>query len=171
YGGQKIVRELKWVFEDPDDEAKINSFVGTDEKGNIVGVIGFTKNNYRFNETQMTGVLPMSWFLLPEHRGINGLKLLLEAYKPGQFGVAVEGSDIAQNVYKLAKVKYHSNAQIMKKMLNPFVFSIQKKGAFYAKRPISYSFSLPFLNQYLQILPSKLDLNLLMKPDSNHVPL
>jgi len=118
----KDYQELKWLFSDPNNPAKFNGFIAIDDKNNIAGVIGYVINTYKYKENEFTGVIPMSWMILPENRGILGIQLLLKIIKLADFGFAIEGSETAKQSYKAAKLKYICKANVYTKVLKPFTY-------------------------------------------------
>jgi len=70
----KDYEELRWLFSDPENPDKLNGFIAIDDKENVAGVIGYVINTYKYKEKEFTGVIPMSWMISPESRGIMGIQ-------------------------------------------------------------------------------------------------
>ena len=131
YQGRKNVEELDWVFKNPTKEDEYNSFVAINEKNEIIGVIGYTRDSYIYRDRKFTGILPFNWLVSDKYRGIIGIKLLQEVYKSGDFGFGLHGSESSFPLYKLVKLLYVSDFHILVKVLNPIEYfqTLQKSYA------------------------------------------
>lgn len=122
YGYQKehntLNEELIWVFSDPYLEDSFNGFIARDSTFRVVGVIGYTINEYQFRNRRFKGVIPNSWMIHPTVRGILGVQLLIEVMKLGDFGFAIEGSYQAKQTYGAAKLRLITEATTYTKVLN-----------------------------------------------------
>ncbi len=119
YKSRKQLKELEWLYVNPENLAEYNSYVAVNEKKQIVGAIGYAVNNYVYGNKKLIGVAPFSWIVEDKHRGLTGIKLLLKVYESGDFGFALEGSVIAKNIYRAAKLKHTLNAQVFVKIISP----------------------------------------------------
>lgn len=119
YNGKKSKKELKWLFANPDESNFYNAFVATNNKNQIIGVIGFVKSNYTQNNTQYLGTIPISWKILENYKGMAGVLLFKKVMKLGDFGITIAGSETAKDLYKLFKYKYFSSIDQYYKILNP----------------------------------------------------
>ena len=89
------------------------------EDRKLAGVIGYALNTYKTGSLELTGVIPLSWMISPSHRGILGIQLLKKVLKEGDFGFAIQGSEVAQQSYKAVRLKYIGEAHIYTKVLRP----------------------------------------------------
>jgi len=118
----KDYTELRWLFSNPKNSDKLNGYIAIDEKNNVAGVIGYVINTYKYKDEEFTGVIPMSWMISPESRGILGIQLLLKIIKLADFGFAIEGSEIAKQSYKAVKLQYVCKAYVYTKVIKPFAY-------------------------------------------------
>ncbi|MBN1599796.1 MAG: hypothetical protein JW894_15990 [Bacteroidales bacterium] len=129
----KGIEELKWLLADPNNPDKLNGYIALDEKDEILGVIGYTINTYRFGNKKITGAIPMSWMIAPGNRGILGIQLLLKVMKLADFGFAIGGSKEARNSYKAVKLEHVGEAVIYTKVFKPLKFLISSNQPFLIK--------------------------------------
>ncbi len=143
YDGRKSVEELKWLFTDPDDSTIYNAFVALKGQDEIIGVIGYLTSIYIQNKTEVKGVIPISWKIKSNYKGIAGITLFKEVFKKSDFGITIEGSKSAQNLYSIFKFKYFSNIDVYYKILNipEFYNSLNLKNFF--KKTGLFLFLLP----------------------------
>ncbi len=57
----KSVDELKWLFSNPNKPNSYNALVALNEKGRLIGVIGYIISDYFDENKKVSGVIPMSW--------------------------------------------------------------------------------------------------------------
>jgi hypothetical protein len=119
YQDRKRLEELEWLYINPENLKDYNSYVAVNENKQIVGAIGYAINQYVYKNSKLKGVVPFSWIVANEYRGIIGMQLLLKVYKSGDFGFTLEGSEMAKNIYKAAKLKHALDARILVKIINP----------------------------------------------------
>lgn len=115
--------ELEWLFSDPDHPGRFNGFMARNGDGGPAGIIGYVINSYRYRDQVLQGVIPMSWMIAPDHRGILGIQLLMKVMKLGDFGFAIEGSTQAQTSYRAARLRYVASARVYTKVLNVFRYA------------------------------------------------
>lgn len=116
---RKDYEELKWLLSDPFGPGEYRGFIARKESGEIAGIIGYTISVYQFGEKKATGVIPMSWLVSPEARGILGIQLFLKAIKMGDFGFGIHGSEDAIRTYDAVKLKLVARANVYTKITNP----------------------------------------------------
>lgn len=119
YNGRKSVEELQWLFTNPDDQSIYNAFVAIDKENQVIGVIGYVLSDYNHGgNKRIKGVIPISWKLLPDYKGMAGVMLFKKILALGKFGLTIAGSETAQDLYKLFKFKYVSDIDHYYKILN-----------------------------------------------------
>lgn len=119
FNGKKVINELKWLFVNPDNNAEYNAFVA-EKDGHIVGVVGYSVTDFMVRGKTKKGIIPMSWMVSPEYRGLAGIQLLKKALNLGEFGFAVTSSETAQKIIPIAKYRYYTSVRVYQKMLRPF---------------------------------------------------
>ena len=116
---KKVLNELKWLFVNPDNESEINAYVA--EKDNdIIGVLGYSMSDFNINGKSVKGIIPMSWMVAPDHRGLAGIQLLKEVLNLGEFGFAITLSETAKKVYPIVKLKLRTSATVYQKVIRPY---------------------------------------------------
>ena len=115
---KKSIEELKWLFTNPDNHLVYNAFVSVDANNIITGVIGFISSVYSDSNITSIGVIPMSWQLKKDYKGIAGVLLFKKILQKGDFAIAIEGSKIAQDLYKLFKYRFLSRSYTYVKILD-----------------------------------------------------
>lgn len=118
YKYRKTVVELKWLFTDPDDPNTYNAFVVIKDDF-LVGVIGNSLSTYTDGNQNVTGVIPISWKVADDYKGFAGVQLFKKVLSLGEFGIAIAGSEKAQQLYPLFKYRFLSNSFEYFKLLNP----------------------------------------------------
>lgn len=119
FTGKKVLSELRWLFSDPDNESEINAYVAVID-GKIAGVLGYSFTDFALNGKLLKGIIPMSWMVAEEHRGLAGIQLLKEVLKQGEFGFAITLSKTAIQVFPIAKLKLRTHAAVYQKILWPY---------------------------------------------------
>lgn len=145
FNNRKSVEELKWLYTDPNDIATYNAFVSIDANDTITGVIGYITGTYLYNKNSVVGVIPMNWQIKKNYKGMSGVLLFKKILEYGDFALAIQGSNVAQDLYKLFKYKYISKAHTLSKILNIKGFFIYTKGKGWLNRFGLTSLLLPSL--------------------------
>lgn len=132
YNGRKTISELKWLFKDPEDPTRYNGFVALNNENKIIGTIGYALSNYTDGVKTLSGVIPMSWKIAEDYKGLAGVQLFKKVLSLGTFGLAISGSEKAQQLYPLFKYKFVSNIKEYYKILDlsDSFLSIKKKSFF-----------------------------------------
>jgi len=99
YNGRKSVEELIWLFTNPEDSNSYNAFVAEDKENEIIGVCGYVQSTYFDNKINKSGVIPISWKISSDYKGMAGVLLFKKIISLGDFGITIAGSDTAQNLY------------------------------------------------------------------------
>lgn len=128
YKDGKTVSELNWLLQDPDDESKLNGFVALNNDQRIVGMIGFVSGVYRLGDAEINGVIPMSWKIADDYKGLAGIQLFRKVMQLGAFSLTIEGSHLAQSVYPLFGLKNIGYSHTCMRLLKPFKYFISLKG-------------------------------------------
>jgi len=55
------------------------------QDGRIIGAVGFVRSTYVVNGKKLTGLIPLSWEVEEESRGITGIRLLRRALSNADF--------------------------------------------------------------------------------------
>ena len=118
YNFRKSIDELKWLYTNIDDAKSFNAFVAINADNEIVGVIGYALSEYCQGDKYFTGVIPMTWKLCDDYKGLSGVLLFKKILKLGSVGIAIGGSDTAKDLYPLFKFKQISTIDIFYKILN-----------------------------------------------------
>ena len=114
--------DVNWLYSAPGMKGKYSSFVAVNEDDKVIGVIGYTICNYYYNSQKFSGIIPKSWYIIPEYRGLTGVQLLIKIMKLADFGFAIEGSETAINTYRIAKLDYKYDAYIYYKIFKPCAY-------------------------------------------------
>jgi len=120
---------LEWLFKDPFDDRQYNGFVAKNMDGEVLGMIGYAINDYKIGNRVQKGVIPMSWLVAPEVRGILGIRLLLAVAALGDFIFAMGGTTMAIKAYGPLKLIPVGHAEVFTKVFNVFRF-IAYRGSF-----------------------------------------
>lgn len=131
---RKSIEELKWLYTNPENDLIYNAFVSVDINSNITGVIGYITSEYSDNSTTSSGVIPMTWQLKKDYKGIAGVLLFKRILKEADFAIAIQGSMIAQDLYKLFKYKYLSSSYSYLNILDLRKFNKYTRGKNIFKR-------------------------------------
>ena len=148
YDFRKSEPELKWLFSDPYKSENFNAFVSINDDNEITGVIGYAKATYSWNDSSNVGVIPMSWKIKDSYKGMAGVLLFKKVMSLGDFNMAVEGSEMAQNLYSLFKLKQVSKADVYYKVFNlvDYYKSLKEKGFLEKVKLLGVLFSTRFIN-------------------------
>jgi len=114
--------ELEWLFSDPHQKGPMPGYVARTPWHELIGVIGYSMNTYRFDGRELKGVIPISWMIAPGHRGLLGIQMLQKVMNEGDFGFALQGSREAQVSYQAVRLKHVGAAHIYTKVLRPFAY-------------------------------------------------
>ena len=134
YDFRKSELELKWLFSDPYKSGSFNAFVSINDDNELTGVIGYAKAMYNWNDNSNVGVIPMSWKIKDSYKGMAGVLLFKKVMTLGEFCMTIEGSETAQNLYSLFKLKYVSKGDVYYKVLNLVNYYKSLKGKSYAEK-------------------------------------
>lgn len=104
YNGRKTVKELKWLYTDPDDRRKYNAFVAENERHEVIGAIAYSLSTYIQGDRKIKGVIPMNWKILEDYKGMAGILLFKKILSFGDFTFVISGSETALNLYSLFKL-------------------------------------------------------------------
>lgn len=115
----KTEEEIEWLFSDPRADQEMLGFLARTEEGILAGLIGYSLNKYCYQDRIMTGVIPISWMISAQHRGILGIQLLKKVMVLADFGFAIQGSSTAQQAYRAVKLKPAGEASVYTKVLRP----------------------------------------------------
>ena len=118
YENKKSVEELKWLFTDPDNKKIYNAFVVVNESEELLGVIGYCISIYSDDKNFIKGVIPMSWKIADQYKGFAGVQLLKKVLSLAEFGIAIQGSETAKQLYPLFKYRFLSTGFEYYKILN-----------------------------------------------------
>jgi hypothetical protein len=106
FNHNKSIEELKWLFRDPNNPNTYNAFVGLDDIGKLVGIIGYVISMYKQNKKEVKGVIPMSWKILSDYKGFAGVMLMKKVLEMGDFGFITGGTNIARSLFPIFKLDY-----------------------------------------------------------------
>lgn len=115
-------KELEWLFSDPHQAGPMPGYVARTPWHELVGVIGYSLNRYRFDGRELKGVIPISWMISAKHRGLLGIQMLQKVMNEGDFGFAIQGSKEAQMSYQAVRLKYVGAAHVYTKVLRPMAY-------------------------------------------------
>ena len=128
------IEELKWLFSDPSNSNTYNAFVAINSSNIIIGVIGYILSSYYQGERDVTAVLPISWMLHSDYKGIAGVSLFRKVSEFGNIGIIMGGSHTAQKLFPLFKYKSLGYTDVFYKILNiPNYYIILKRKSFLKK--------------------------------------
>lgn len=105
YNGRKSVEELQWLFTNPEDKTIYNAYVAENNKGQIIGVIGYVSSTYIQDDKVVNGIIPMSWKISPDYKGMAGVLLFKKVIGLNDFTFAISGTTNALDLYTLFKLK------------------------------------------------------------------
>jgi len=103
--------ELKWLFESRDGKDIYNAYVAEYNK-EIVGVISYLTDSYVYEEKNYQGVIPISWMISNNYKGLAGVLLFKKVFNQGDLGMAISGSSTARDLYSLFKFGFVGNAHV-----------------------------------------------------------
>lgn len=138
------VEELKWLFSDVYNKNNFNGFVATDENNEVIGVIGYILSTYTIGDKKFTGMVPMSWKLKENYKGMAGVSLFKKVSEIGTINMAIGGSDVARKLYPMFKYQLKNYAENYYKVIRPIdYFRVLKRRSLIKK-----------IAMYLYLLPS-----------------
>jgi hypothetical protein len=114
--------ELEWLYSDPRQDSDFLGYIARTPENEIAGIISYSLNPYKIGDKEYNGVIPVSWMIAEGHRGLLGIQLLKEVMKEGDFAFALQGSEEAQQSYRVLKLNFIGTANIYTKVLRPFAF-------------------------------------------------
>lgn len=115
YEGNKTIDLHKWLYAYPNPE-EYNGYAAVLE-GKICGLIGYTKTTYNVDGEILTGVVPHSFLVDKNQRGIAGLKLLNKVFTDADFFMFIDGTEMSQKIFKIMRFSNVGNAIGATKML------------------------------------------------------
>ncbi len=135
---------IKWLYGHPCANGK-SAYVAI-ENGELIGCIGYTKQNYAINKTIYTGLTPLSWEVNKENRGLAGVKLLMKALSGADFYFGLDGSADMKTVFKQMGFKPVGHVVGARKILKPlnFLKSLNEIGPRDIYRTLKHIISYPF---------------------------
>lgn len=147
------VEELMWLFSDPMNPNRYNAFVAVDNGNSIIGVIGYILSKYKEGEQEFNGVIPFSWKLKSNYKGMAGVSLFRKVSEIGDIEIAIGGTDIARKLYPLFKFNFLINSSKYYKILNVNNYYDTLDGRNYLKRIGTIGYLIPsyFKNLYLNV--------------------
>ena len=150
YNNRKKPDELKWLYKDPysPNINKYNAYVAVDNN-TIIGVIGFVKSDYIYEDKLYNGIIPITWKIKDGYKGIAGILLFKKIFSQSEFALAIEGSEIAQNLYSVFKYKKVSECYMFYKVLRvkSYYKSLNNKSFLKKIGLISYLFPTLFISK------------------------
>lgn len=140
YDHRKSIKELKWVFKNPDSPQTYNGFVAVDENDLLFGVIGYMRSEYYLNGTTIDCITPFNWKLSTQYKGMAGVVLFKKVLALSDMIISVGGSDVAKTLYPLFKFKSLANNAIYYKVVHPinYLKSLKTKGPMQRMKLLGY---------------------------------
>ncbi len=125
YNGRKSVELHKWLYS-YDDNGRFNGYIAL-KNNKVIGCIGYTKTQYNLNGELLTGIVPHSFIVNKNDRGVAGLKLLKATFKDADFYLTVDGSEQAIQIFKALGFVNIGFAKSAQKIIRPFALLRQSK--------------------------------------------
>jgi len=117
---------ISWLYSHPNHNRK-SAYVAI-ESNELIGAIGYIKQPYFVDGELLNGLIPLSWEVKQEKRGLAGLKLLFKALNDSDFYLGLDGSEDMKNIFKQLGFKKVGEARGAQKVLKPFRYlRIQKE--------------------------------------------
>jgi len=102
---EKSIKELKWLYSDPNDNELYNAFVAKNEMNEIIGVIGYQASTFIKGKKELIGVTGFTWKVAPNIKGMHGVLLLKKIFDHGSFVYSMGGTQDSLKFYKLFNFK------------------------------------------------------------------
>jgi len=109
---------ISWLYSHPNHDYK-SAYVAV-ESNELIGAIGYIKQPYFIDGELLNGLIPLSWEVKQENRGLAGLKLLFKALNDSDFYLGLDGSEDMKNIFKQLGFKKVGEARGAQKVLKPF---------------------------------------------------
>tara|TARA_R110002073_G_scaffold72537_1_gene177536 strand:- start:544424 stop:545440 length:1017 start_codon:yes stop_codon:yes gene_type:complete len=113
------VEELKWLFQNPDDENDYNAMVAIDNNNEIIGVLGYFLSDYRNKDQKISVVIPMNWIVKTGYKGFAGISLFKKVTNIRDTSIAIWGTDVVKKLYPMFKFKHVIDSDIFYKIIKP----------------------------------------------------
>jgi len=128
FGKRKDRELLQWLYGHPCADGR-SAFVAL-EDGQIVGAVGFVRTTYLVQGKVMKGLIPLSWEVVPEKRGLAGIRLLYTALKGADFYLGMDGSEDMKMIFGKLQFSRIGTAVSVRKVLKPWKYlkTLEKKG-------------------------------------------
>jgi hypothetical protein len=109
---------ISWLYSHPNHHYK-SAYVAI-ESNELIGAIGYIKQPYFVDGELLNGLIPLSWEVKQEKRGLAGLKLLFKALNDSDFYLGLDGSEDMKGIFKQLGFKKVGEARGAQKVLKPF---------------------------------------------------
>lgn len=118
FNHRKSAEFISWLYSHSNHENR-SAYVAK-ECNQIIGAIGYVKQPYYIDGERLDGLIPLSWEVKKENRGLAGLKLLFKALSDSDFYLGLDGSEDMKNIFKQLGFKKVGEARGAQKVLKPF---------------------------------------------------
>lgn len=120
FGKRKKKELLRWVYGHPCADG-LSAYIAV-ENEKIIGAVGFVRSAYFIDGEIKKGLIPLSWEVARENRGIVGVKLLFTALRDADFYLGMDGSEDMKQIFKGLNFKKVGEGVGVKKVLMPFKY-------------------------------------------------
>ena len=120
FGRRKSRSLLGWIYGHPCAEGR-SGYVAVQD-GRIIGAVGFVRSTYVVNGKKLTGLIPLSWEVEEESRGITGIRLLRRALSNADFFMGMDGSEDMKAIFKGLNFKKIGEGKNARKVIRPFAY-------------------------------------------------
>jgi len=111
---------LGWIYGHPCAEGR-SGYVAVQD-GRIIGAVGFVRSTYVVNGKKLTGLIPLSWEVEEESRGITGIRLLRRALSDADFFMGMDGSEDMKAIFKGLNFKKIGEGKNVRKVIRPIAY-------------------------------------------------
>lgn len=141
FGKRKSRTLLKWIYGHPCAAGR-SAYVAVQE-GRIIGSVGFVKSTYMVNGERLTGLIPLSWEVEKENRGMIGIRLLLKALNSADFYMGMDGSEDMKAIFGGLNFKKIGEGKNARKVLRPvnYLKTLRKVGVKDIFRTVSHIYN------------------------------
>jgi hypothetical protein len=115
---RKTDEKLSWLYSSQDNECK-NAYVAV-EDNQLIGAIGYIRQPYWVDGEKFNGLIPFSWEVQKDKRGLVGIKLLYKALSGSDFYMGLDGSEDMKAIFRQMGFKKVGEARGAHKVLQPY---------------------------------------------------
>lgn len=154
------LKEIKWLFSDPNTPNSFNAFVATNSENEIIGVLGYKYTSYFQGDNEIEIVIPMNWIVKSNYKGFAGVLLFKKVSELKEVAIAVWGAPKAKELYKMFKYKHLIYSDNYYKVLKPFSYFRIIEGSSMLKKFALFTYLMPSYINFKYKKKNTYDINL-----------